>query len=350
VSEETVIADDWHSDTAERPAVSDVEHTVVRQRPVLPPPVTGPNEPPRYPLFADEVGEHAQPGRGSTMTSTSRSPVLPPPAPPGATPPPDYPTSSSTTDTASGSFRHIGERPPRSVVGWLPWAVGAAVLLLVGIVGIWLLLGNDDSTPTASDPGSTDKAPSDTKASQDQKTEPSGKPDKPGKDKSPKPGTSADVARSATASAPRTAPPNEDVDGNLVRYEPRNMLDGVPETTWRMPGDGTGRTLTFQLAEPTTLSEVGMINGYAKSSTEGNQTFDWYHGNRRVLEAEWKFDDGTTVSQDLTDTRNLQTIEVDDVTTETVRLRLVDVSPPGSGPSGRNNTAISEVSLVGVPG
>ncbi len=34
---------------------------------------------------------------------------------------------------------------------------------------------------------------------------------------------------------------------------------------------------------------------------------------------------------------------------ERVRLKLVDVSKPGSGPSARNYTAISEVSLVGSP-
>jgi hypothetical protein len=342
VSEENVLADnghdDWHTDTAERPAVTDdVEHTVVRQRPILPPPVTGPNEPPRYPLYADEV----DPAAGTTMTS-HMPPVMPPILPPPAQPAGDF------TDTSSGSFRHVGDRPPRSPVTWLPWVVGAVVMLLVAAVGIWLLLGNDDdTTPPASDPGPTGTAPSQPASSQDQQNQPT---NKPGKHKSPKPGKPADVSRSATASAPQTAPPNEDVAGNLVRYEPRNMLDGVPETTWRMAGDGAGETLTFRLDKPTTITEVGLINGYAKTSREGNRTFDWYHGNRRVLAVEWRFDDGMRVGQDFNDTRNLQTIEVDDATTRSVQLRLVDVSPPGSGPSGRNYTAISEVSLVGVPG
>ena len=63
----------------------------------------------------------------------------------------------------------------------------------------------------------------------------------------------------------------------------------------------------------------------------------------------WEFDDGTTVSQDLDETRDLQTVEVD-VTTETVELTLVTVSAPGTGPARRDYTAISEVSFVGTPG
>ncbi len=162
-------------------------------------------------------------------------------------------------------------------------------------------------------------------------------------------GQPVDLARTATATVPATAEPNQDVDGNLVRYEARNMLDGVPETTWRMPGDGTGETLTFDFDSPVTLTSVGMVNGYAKTAREGGTTLDWYAGNRRVLAVEWLFDDGTLVRQDLEETRTLQSIDVDPVTTESVQVRLVTVTPPGRGPSARNYTAVSEVSLVGTP-
>jgi hypothetical protein len=316
VSEETFAADDWRTGTAERPAVAGhTEPTIEVGRPVLPPPVTTANEPPRYPLYADEAL------------------------------PADEPVVDPMTDTTE-SYRHVGERQPRSAAAiWVPWIVGAAVLVLVGAVGIWLLVGSgDDTEPTAADPGATNTGSESPKASESKEPKPTSKPSS-----QDKPGKPADVARSATATVPATAPPNEDVDGNMVRYEGRNMLDGVPETTWRMTGDGTGETITFDLAEPTTITEVGMINGYAKTANDGGRKLDWYTGNRRVLEAEWVFDDGTTVSQDFESTRNLQTIPVDHVTTSSVELRLVSVSPPGSGPAARNNTAISEVSLVGTP-
>ena len=128
------------------------------------------------------------------------------------------------------------------------------------------------------------------------------------------------------------------------------MLDGVPTTCWRMPGDGSGSTISVTLAEPTTLSEVGIINGYAKTSDDaGGRVFNWYRGNRRVLAVEWSFDDGTVVSQSLEEVRRLQTVDVDDVTTSTVTLRLVTVSAPGTGRSARDYTAISDLSLVGTP-
>ena len=123
------------------------------------------------------------------------------------------------------------------------------------------------------------------------------------------------------------------------------MVDGVADTCWRMPGDGTGMELTFTLAGPTELTEVGLINGYAKRAGK----LDWYAGNRRVRSVEWVFDDGTVVPQSLSESRNLQTLQIDPITTSTVVLRLVSVSAPGQGPSARNFTPISEVSLYGTP-
>jgi hypothetical protein len=146
---------------------------------------------------------------------------------------------------------------------------------------------------------------------------------------------------------PATAPPNQDVDGHPVTYGAHHLLDRVPETCWRMPGDGTGAEITVTLARPARLRSVGIVNGYAKEAVDAQgDTVDWYHGNRRVLAVEWVFDDGTTASQTLRDTTAVQSVDVD-VTTRTVTLRLLDVSPPGTGPARRDYTAISELTLVG---
>jgi hypothetical protein len=322
VSEETSVAvDEWRTDTAERPAVQEVEHTIRRQRPILPPPVTTPSEPPRYPLFADEAPPRD--GRaGGAMGA-------------GAAPPDQV--------TPTQAFRHVGDRPPRRSVGWVPWAAGAVVLLLMTLIGVWLLLsGGDDGSPAADDTTASDTTEPSPDTSEPEPSDEGGQ----GTGSAGKP---EDISRTATASAPKTAPPGEDVDGNVVRFDARQMLDGVPETAWRMAGDGTGDTLTFALPGPTAITEVGMINGYAKTSTDGGRRLDWYDGNRRVLAVEWIFDDGTAVEQDLDETRNLQTVQVSDVTTETVKVRLVEVSKPGGGPAGRNYTAVSEVALFGRP-
>jgi hypothetical protein len=166
----------------------------------------------------------------------------------------------------------------------------------------------------------------------------------------PPTGDPVDVASTAVASAPSTAPPNADAFGNRTTYTAANMLDGLAETCWRMAGDGTGVELTFRLASPTAVTRVGMINGYAKNAVVGGLNLNWYVGNRRVLSAQWVFDDGTSVDQPLGATKQMQTIDLGaPVTTSTVTLRLVAVSSPGTGRSARNYTAVSEVTLVGTP-
>ncbi len=205
-------------------------------------------------------------------------------------------------------------------------------LLLLALFGYWLATGPLGSSPGAGHTG----------------TSAHGK----GGSGDGSSGGATDVARQATAEVPATAPPNQDTDGNMVRYDGRNMLDGVPTTCWRMAGDGTGRTITFKLAKPTRLTSVGLINGYAKSAKDAaGHVLDWYHGNRRVLSVAWSFDDGSKVTQDLGDSRDMQTLDLDHpVTTSTVQLHLVKVSQPGRGPAARNYTPISDVLLRGTAG
>lgn len=306
-------ADDWRTDTAERPAARHAAPLSAppRRAPSTPPPapmVAG--DGPRFPLFADQVAADdaaapAAAGHHATAHGTMPHAPVPP------LPVHDVPVHD--------------DRGPRR---WAPWAAGAAVLLLVLVLGSWLVLGGDDTEPPA---GAGDQ--------------------QGGHGSAGSSGGAVDVVREATPQVPATAPPNQDLQGNMVRYEARNMLDGVPTTCWRMAGDGTGEVLTFDLARPTTLTTVGLVNGYAKTATDarGNQ-LDWYHGNRRVLAVEWTFDDGTSVTQDLRDTRSMQTMEIDPVTTQSVQLRLVSVSAPGPGRAARNYTPISDVTLQGTPG
>lgn len=297
-------------DTAERPAV--------RVTPSPPPPSSLP-QPTRYPLFADEV-------EGPVREADDTGPV---PMRPADEPRPGPPAHRGGTR-------------------WLVWIVTAAVLVVVGLVGATLLLadgGDDDeraddpSTSAASDEPADEK-PGDEKPGDEKPTgggaDGSEEPDPDGAD--------------ATAEVPATAPPGTDVDGTRISYDADKMLDGDPGTCWRMTGDGTGEEIVVRLAEPTLVSELGLINGYAKTASDARgRELDWYAGNRRILAVEWVLDDGTTVEQDLEETRDLQTVEIDPVETSTIVLRLVEVSKPGKGRSARDNTAISELSVVGTP-
>ena len=235
----------------------------------------------------------------------------------------------------------------------------ALVMVLVAVGGVWLLFSPGDDDAASDPPGSSQSATQDTdnlgSDEPDASVSPSPAESSPSESSPPSDepepaGDPVDVAPTATALAPRTAPPNADAFGNRTTYIAANMLDGRPDTCWRMAGDGAGAELTFQLASTTTLTRVGLINGYAKNAVVAGRNLNWYIGNRRVLAAQWVFDDGTTVDQPLGETKQMQTIDLGaPVTTATVRLRLVTVSAPGSGLSARNYTAVSEVTLVGTP-
>jgi hypothetical protein len=157
------------------------------------------------------------------------------------------------------------------------------------------------------------------------------------------------VAGLARASAPAHAPSGVDVEGQPVTFLAANLIDGSAETCWRQAGDATGTVLTIRLDQPTTLSSVGLVNGYAKIAQAAGHRFDWYTGNRRVLGVEWIFDDGSQVGQQFQDSRRMQRMTIHPVTTSTVQIRITSVSAPGRGRAARNDTAISEVSLVGRP-
>ena len=295
--------------------------------PASPPPPSGVVPPPvgqlppsaRYPLFADATAP-ARPAPDAPPPTTT----LPPPLVPSAAP-----------------------MPQRRRTPWLPWVLGVVVLLLIAGIGGFLLLGGDDEPgeEKAGDPGSSASAqPSDD-------VPPSGEPEQPdasgtdGPVESPDPGDVVDLTGDVTATVPADAPPSRDRANKPVTFDAKNMWDGKPRTSWRMPGDGTGETLTFDLGQDVVITEVGMINGYAKVDGADN----WYQANRRVRAVQWEFDDGTRVTQEFADGRTLQRAEIGPIATRTVKVHLLTVTPPGDGPNRRDYTAISEIQFLGAP-
>lgn len=286
-------------------------------REVDPSPPSSPPPPPperssRYPLFADEIEPTVAAGA------------------PAAMPP---------------SSARVGDDPEhRPAPGWLPWVVGAVVVVLLAGGGVFLLLGGlgDDGSGTAASDTAGDTP--DESANESAGTSQPGA-QKNGDRRRGSTGAPVDVAASASVTVPATAEPNQDVGGEQVSYEASRMLDGVGSTAWRMPGDGTGEELAFGLDRPTRITEVGLVNGYAKTAADGT---DWYAANRRVLRVEWSFDDGTTLTQELVEGPERQTVSVPRARSETVRLRLLEVTEPGRSPR-RDYTAISDVVLVGRP-
>ena len=265
-------------------------------------------------------------------TDTAERPAAPPPPPrqpPPSTPPPSsppppprFPLFADETEPPAYVASEPDRPGPRPV--WPFVLIATALLLVIGVLVAVAVRAGDSG-------GADDE-------------EAAGKPTRTASGAGGAPGDG--LARQSTVEVPASAPPNQDVTGRPTTYVGANMLDGVPETCWRMPGDGSGEEVTVTLPRATHLLRVGLINGYAKTAQDAQgRSLDWYHGNRRVLAVEWVFDDGSTVEQDLADTTAVQSVDVD-VTTTTIVLRLVSVSPPSTGPAGRDYTAISDLSLV----
>jgi hypothetical protein len=273
----------------------------------------------RYPLYADAV---------TTVVAPSGHPPPPygvPLGPPPGAPPPDQ------------------GRERRGAPRWLLWVIGLVFVALVAGVGGVVLLGPGDDERRASDEPSERR----TDGAGDPSHEGSTLPDSEGTGgpvAEPETGDVVELTGRAQAQVPAVAGPSRDRQNNPVDFEAPNLLDGRPRTSWRMPGDGSGETLTFDLGDQVVLTEVGLVNGYAKVDGPDN----WYRGNRRVRTVQWEFDDGTRITQELTDQRSMQMIDIGPVETTTVRLHLVTVTPPGKGPNGRDFTAISEVRFLGA--
>ncbi|KRF17984.1 hypothetical protein ASG90_06605 [Nocardioides sp. Soil797] len=350
------------------PAESAAERTSVRLPAVQPDASTGPRfplyaapaaQPPQQqgppPLFADEVPtrspeQRSGPG-GSSYAAHSGSAHAGPSLGNGRAVPdqsvpvdeiPPWQPPEVFSDSV-GSHRS-SERKKRSP--WL-WLLPLLLVLALGVgIGIWL--GNRDSgDTTASD--DTSQGP---ERPQDDATDPAD-PQEPdpgddsGDDPDDDPANAVNLVDQLSASGPAPIKPGTDLSGNRVTYPPTNMLDDDPSTAYRLPGDASGRTITFELPDEATIHEVGLINGYAKTDTTGNRKVDWYPKNRRITEVEWSFDDGTTVTQTLRDSSDLQVINVDAAVTRTISLRIVSVSAPGRGNLSKNVTAISSVAVRG---
>jgi hypothetical protein len=221
------------------------------------------------------------------------------------------------------------------------------VVLVVGIGLVVVLRGGDDDTTAvdrghrspaqrAPDSATTAQAPSEA-TSNAPATSPTGAAGPP-RDLAP------EVRR---IQVPGTAAASTDArTGAPVTFEAAHLTDGDTTTCWRVDGDASGGTITVTFRQPVTLTEVGLVNGYAKSYPG----YDGYKLNRRVLSVRWVFDDGTSVDQQLATDRRMQTVPVQAGETSHLRLEIVSVSPPGSGPLGKDFTPISELQLTGATG
>ena len=133
--------------------------------------------------------------------------------------------------------------------------------------------------------------------------------------------------------------PSRDASGAEVSYEADFAVDAESDSAWRCPGDGVGETLVIDLGGPVRVAELGLVPGYAK--TDATDGTDRYGENRRLTTVRWRFDDNTTVEQQLdpdADLRDLQTLRIPVTTTEQLALEIVS-----SSDGARDTVAISDL-------
>jgi hypothetical protein len=154
----------------------------------------------------------------------------------------------------------------------------------------------------------------------------------------------------ADVSATCTARGSTDSRGNLVKFSSSNLIDGNNGTAWRCDGNGSGEYLTFVLAAPSQITQVGAIPGYDRIDPYNGD--DRFTENRRVTQLHWVCLDpnGTalaTFDQDFADSRQMQTAEVPNFARcSSVRAEISGTTQPGR----RDYTAISEIALAGRRG
>ena len=153
--------------------------------------------------------------------------------PRGPDPPAPHPTGPDRLDDAATTTTARRRSP-----AWLPWAILALVMVLVAAGGIWLLLSpvatrarpTTRHRPCPSRPREANTSRADRRA-RPRATLPPAETVECSDHRGPR-----RRRDQATATAPRTAPPNEDAFGNRTTYVAANMLDGSPTTCWRMAG------------------------------------------------------------------------------------------------------------------
>jgi len=144
---------------------------------------------------------------------------------------------------------------------------------------------------------------------------------------------------SMRAAATCQAPDSQEANGTPIVFHPQNVLDGDPSTVWRCAAPATGETLTVTLDSATTLTSVGMIGGYSK--IDPLTGVDRWPQNHRVRRVQWTFSDGTTVEQELADSPEMQSIEVD-VTTTSVTIEI-QATYAATGTDPKQTVAIAEL-------
>jgi hypothetical protein len=273
----------------------------------------------------------------------------PPPPPPGPSGPPAAPTGPPPPPTGPATGPPPGPiaaptGPPSTpsvsgAPGPNPWAgrtplLAAGAVIVIGLLAILTSGGSGDGNKPAT---ALDNTP--TSAASPFTTPGTG------------PSTTAALTGSVSeieptsVSATSTAPDGVDAAGRPVSYGPSRSTDGDPGTAWRTTGDGIGVTLTLALPDGVTVTEVGLLPGYAKvDPVDGTNRF---FENRRILRVRYRFDSSAGSSEVEAAFQDRADVQFTDVGKRPATVLSIDILETTPNPS-RDYTAISEIQLRGI--
>ncbi|MEM8923402.1 MAG: serine/threonine-protein kinase [Actinomycetota bacterium] len=270
------------------------------------------------------------PGYGGEADAATAPLVASPPTSPPTRPPASAPATvsldaSSPPVPVTGNVRRGGGDGGGG--GWVIVAVVVALLaLFVGGFAAVRLLDNGGTAATTTTTGST--APATATST--------------GGSSSTEVGPVGDLTRGALAVASGSAPDGVDGCGDATTFQPANVLDGDTATAWRIDGDGVGATISIRFDGSFTVTNVGLVPGYAK--VDACDGVDRFAQNRRIEQVRWTIGDQVVV-QTLDAARpELQIIALDaPMQVGEVTLEVLATTEPGE----RDFAAISEVVVLG---
>ncbi|EMO23688.1 NADase-type glycan-binding domain-containing protein [Leptospira santarosai] len=127
-------------------------------------------------------------------------------------------------------------------------------------------------------------------------------------------------------------------EGKELDFDPRNVFDGKFQTGWcegKTGDDGIGESVTISFPSAIRLSEISLVNGYAKSE-------DSYKNNNRIASLKVESSYGSSATLDFDDNNfDYQTKSLD-ITGETFKFIISKVH------KGKiSDTCLSEIKLTG---
>jgi serine/threonine protein kinase len=164
-----------------------------------------------------------------------------------------------------------------------------------------------------------------------------------------KTGSNIVLLRPSSVSASSVADRGVDASGRQITYDPQNAVDGRPDTTWRVAGDGVGQWLQIDFDSEIDVASIGLIPGYDKIDPGDNT--DRFAQNRVVKLARFEFSNGDSVRARFERSRAMQFIALQQpVRTRSIRIVVEETyPPPPADQGGRDFTPIAEVQVLGTP-